>query len=152
MQVLWFRCLVWTAAASLSLAMLAVNYGFEAAGSVPDVETCGFLAGNTLSLLIVYPLVAALVAGRAVRFIASRFTDRLPELAGNGRIIGLLGSSFYFACGVTVAIGRFGANAVPPGIWCLIALYIALCAAGGWWAAVRALPRDDELAWRTGRG
>ncbi len=152
MHDLWFRCTGWLAAAILSLAMLAVNYGFEVAGSIPEVPTCGFLAGHSLGLLIVYPLIAALVAGRACQFIARRFPDRNHDLPATGRNIAFLGSMLYFACGVTMAIGRFGAQSVPFVIWALIVAYVFLCTTGGWYAGARALLREAELAWRTGKG
>ena len=62
-----FAGVIGMGSAALAASMVLVNFAFEAAGSVPDLEGCGFLAGSLSSLALIYPLLACLVAGRAAR-------------------------------------------------------------------------------------
>src|SRR5258708_24930283 len=93
-----FAGVVAVTAAALSLSMVLVNIAFEAAGSVPDLEGCGFLAGSLVSLAILYPVLAGLFGARAARRLARRGVE--PGVIDRaGAAVGALGSGFYFGLG-----------------------------------------------------
>ena len=145
-----FRGVACLGAAIVSLAFLAINVGFEAAGSVPDVETCGFLAGNSLALALLYPLAAALISLRATRSLVSRGRANRADTRRVGGFIGLVGAAIYLGAGVAGAFARSGPSAVPPGTWILIASYLALCAFGGLAGALRAAGPARDFALESG--
>lgn len=152
MNSLWFRGVAAAASALLALVMVAINIAFEAAGSVPDVEAFGFLAGHLAALLALYPLAAGVVAARAVRPLARRFPDAEEEVAHLGGRIGFAGAMLYFAVGILNAALRERLGAIPPTGWGLLALYTLLSAQGGRMGAVWMMGRARTVAWREGGG
>jgi hypothetical protein len=124
-----------TCAAALSVSMMLVNFAFEAAGSVPDLEGCGFLAGSLSSLALIYPLLAAFVAARAARPLVARGADG-DTVARAGAALGALGSGLYFGVGtLSVLRGSQGAS-VSPNLWVLAAGFVLACAWAGKLGAV----------------
>jgi len=136
---------------ALALAMQAANHGFEAAGSVPDIESCGFLAGSLGALAMVYPTLAALVAGRAVRALGRVLMPGIQEAASIGSVVGLAGACLYFGFGVLLMALR-GADAVlTPSLGILLGLDCLLCAAAGALGAAAAAARLQP-GWRDASG
>src|SRR5436189_2582559 len=99
MRAVWFRGFVLGAAASLALIMLFLNFAFEAAGSTPDAESCGFLAGNLLSLALLYPAAAAFVSFRFSRTLLRRVPQDGQAILRAGGAVGLIGALIYFILG-----------------------------------------------------
>lgn len=150
MRVIWFPGITLGAALLLALTMLGLNFAFEAAGSVPDIEGCGFLAGNLLSLLFLYPVAAGVVAGRAALLLVRRFPDAAEEILRVGGRIGFGGAALYFLGGILLAIFRSSASAFPPILWGLLACYTLLSMLGGRAGALLILDRSRVPAWRGG--
>ncbi len=152
MRSVWFRGVGLSACGMLALAMLLTNYGFEAAGSVPDLDGCGFLAGNLASLAMLYPLLAAAVAARALRLLARRYADDADRIVRCGGRIGAGGALLYFGSGVALTWMRSDAAPMTSVLWPVIGLYTLLCWAGGRLGAQRLVRIRPEFAWREGRG
>ena len=150
MRSIWFRGVAVTASITLAFAMLLINIAFEIAGSVPDVEGCGFLAGNLVALFALYPLAAGLIAARAAGLLARRFPDAEGEIVRLGSRIGFKGAALYFLIGIlNVALGsRFAA--ASPMMWGLLALYTLLAALAGRLGAALVVAKIRTLAWREG--
>jgi hypothetical protein len=119
--------------------MLLINFGFEAAGSVPDFEGYGFLAGSLGSLFILYPLAAALLTSRISRSLFQRYSYAPAEIARCGARIGLLGSMLYFAMGLGAADARN--QAAPGALWILLPLYVLSCSLAGRLGAMHGVER-----------
>lgn len=136
-------------AAALALSMVLVNVAFEVAGSVPDVEGCGFLAGNLISLALIYPLLAGAVGARIGRSLSRKDADR-DSILRSGAAATALGSILYFGAGcASVMRGPQGAI-VSPNLWALAALFVLVCAwAGKVGAAFRLTGRSLFLSRRT---
>lgn len=130
----------------LAVLMQLTNYGFEAAGSVPDLEGCGFLAGGLGTLATVYPLLAALTAARIVCRMGSMNSDERLHIVGAAA--GLIGSTLYFSIGFILALGRghYEALSLPVACWSLC--FVLLCCAGGCMGAIRARNGMRFLYWR----
>ena len=144
MRSFWFRCLGCIGALTLSLAMLAVNYAFEAAGSIPDFEACGFLAGSSFGLMIVYPLTAAVLSHWLTAVLLRAFPERRSSLPRLGRDAAFAGSTFYLALGMAVSVGRHGILSIPLQVFALSALYVMLAGMAGWLGALRTLSTKPE--------
>ena len=127
MRSIWQRGVIATAAVILAVCMLAINIGFELAGSVPDVEGCGFLAGNLLALLFLYPAAAALVAARATGFIAARSSADDEALLRCGGRIGGWGGGIYLALGLVGMLNAphsSGSLYAASAAWALVIGYL----------------------------
>jgi hypothetical protein len=117
-------------AAALALSMVLVNFAYEAAGSVPDIEGCGFLAGSLLSLALIYPSLAGVFGGRVARTLSRRSPSRAAS-ARAGAAVGALGSGIYFGVGsLSVLRGPHGAE-ITPNLWALAACFVLACAWAG---------------------
>lgn len=152
MRSLWFQGIVLLGAIALALAMLAVNSAFQAVGSLPDLESCDFLTGGTPLLLVLYPLVAGLVAARAARPLARRFPDEEERILSCGSRIGFGGAALYFIANLLLLAFRPHAETLPPLLCVLLVLFTLLTAGGGRLGAMLALSRMKALAWRGGEG
>ena len=131
----------------LAFLMQLINCLFEAAGSVPDLEGCGFLAGGLGTLAVAYPTLAGMTAYRASRGnLLPR--DRNISTPIWGGFIGAGGASLYFGAGFLLAFfrGHYGAISTPAVLWSMG--YVALCWAGGWAGAAYAQNTERPLAWR----
>jgi hypothetical protein len=148
------RAVTIAAALLFSATMLALNIGFEIAGSVPDVDGCGFLAGSLLALLLLYPLVAAFISARATDVLIRRGVFDEARLLRCGGRIGGWGAGTYFLLGI------YGVLATPhsPGVtfagWALGAFYtcasFAGARAGALWAVLRGVPDGHRTAPESG--
>jgi hypothetical protein len=116
-------------AALQALAMVVINLAFEAVGSVPDIEGCGFIAGTTSGLILLYPLASLLISGLAVRTLLprSQYEIAAPRF---GAKIGLGGAAFYLLTGTLLASTRF-ANGIPATLFVLIPIYLAITTVAG---------------------
>src|SRR5687767_14997029 len=94
-------------AAALALAglMQVVNCLFEAAGSVPDLEGCGYLAGGLLAHAALYPMLAALIGFHWTRRIRLRSLE-FDSAGVNSGLIGAVGAALYLGAGMTLALLR----------------------------------------------
>src|SRR5689334_5105596 len=119
-----------TASAALTLSMVLVNIAFEAAGSVPDMEGCGFLAGSLLSLALLYPLLAGVCAARAARTLMGRGADQ-DTVTRSGAAIGACGSGLYFGFGTLTVMRSSQGSFVSPNVWALAAVFVLACAWAG---------------------
>ena len=117
-------------AAALALSMVLVNIAFEAAGSVPDLDGCGFLAGSLAVLAFLYPLLAGVFGARLSRRLLDKVRDA-DVIARSGAAVGALGSGFYFGLGgISVMRSPHGA-AVSPNLWALATVFVLVCAWAG---------------------
>jgi hypothetical protein len=138
----------WSAA--LALSMVLVNFAFEAAGSVPDIEGCGFLAGSLLSLALIYPLMACAFGARLARILARK---RVPasSIVRAGAALGALGSGLYFGAGSFAVLTGPHGTAVSSNLWALDAGFVLACAlAGKLGASLRLMGSWMRLLGRTG--
>jgi hypothetical protein len=141
----WLRGATAAASGLLALVMLCINVGFEGAGSVPDIENCGFLAGSLTLLALLYPLAAGLVALRACGTLLRLAPAAFPFAPRLGGRIGALGSFLYLGPGLlAVATGPYGAS-LSPAAWLLVPVYVGLCAAAGRVGGVMAQSRAAAL-------
>jgi hypothetical protein len=146
MEQFWNRSITGLTIAVTALAMLAINSAFEAAGSIPDFENCGFLAGNLAALALLYPVITALIASKTVRltYIFDRTSDshRLLRLArGTG-----FGAALYFAAGLAFTVGSSG-RMVPIPVCLICVAYVLLSFVGGWVGAAMGARTTRRLAW-----
>jgi hypothetical protein len=88
-----------TGGSALALSMVLTNFAYDAAGSVPDIEGCGFLAGSLICLALIFPVLAAFIAGRAATALIRRGANS-DDAARAGGQIGGLGSGLYFGLGL----------------------------------------------------
>ena len=139
-------------AASLALAglMQVTNCLFEAAGSVPDLEGCGYLAGGLLAHAVFFPALAALIGFLWTRRISLRSQD-LDSAADCGRI-GALGATLYLSAGMALAVIRGQNEAIPPAVALWSLAYVTLCFGGGRLGAALARNYARSLAWRDAGG
>ena len=140
-------------AASLALAALMqlVNCLFEAVGSVPDLEGCGFLAGGLISHSIVFPMLAGLITFHWTR--RSRLRSNYSGSAAiHSGTIGAVGATLYLSAGMTLAVLRGQYEALSPAVVLWSLAYIALCFGGGRFGAAFARNYDRTLAWRDSGG
>jgi hypothetical protein len=121
--------------------MLAVNVGFELAGSVPDIAGCGFLAGSLLVLLLLYPALSAALSFRAIRFLIGRARLDEQKLLRVGGRIGGWGAFLYFGLGIADLVLAPHARGVSAGGWAAAAVYIGLSFLGGRLGALLAILR-----------
>ena len=126
--------------------MLAINVAFEVAGSVPDIDGCGFLAGSLAVLLLLYPAISATVASRAVRFLNSRARleeDRLLRMGGR---IGGFGAFLYFGLGFAEVLWAPHSRGISAGGWAAAAAFTSVSFLGGRLGALVAILRTARLA------
>jgi hypothetical protein len=145
------RAVTCSAAVLLSLAMLAVNLAFELAGSVPDIEGCGFVAGSLLVLLLLYPALSAALSSHAVRFliVRARFSEEALLRAG-GRI-GAWGALLYFALGFAEVLWAPHSRGVSSGGWAAAAIFTVASFLGGRLGALIAILRVARISSETAR-
>src|SRR5579862_327715 len=111
------------ASAALAVTMLMINIAFEVAGSVPDIDGCGFLAGPLVVLLVLYPLAAGMVGARAAERLLRRFPDARDEVVRMGCRVGIGGAALYFGLGLSGAQMSPHTGTLAPGMWPALALY-----------------------------
>ncbi|MGC8667476.1 MAG: hypothetical protein ACP5VE_05115 [Chthonomonadales bacterium] len=115
----------------VACSMLLINYAFEAAGSVPDLPMCGFMAGNIWALMGLYPAAAcALTCYGTVPALRRR---RVPEavVLRCAWTAAATGSFVYFA-GAAFLLGLQGRlEAAPAMAWLISAFCIPITALGG---------------------
>jgi hypothetical protein len=132
--------------------MVAVNVAFEAAGSVPDLNACGFLAGNLLALLALYPVAAGVVAARAARVLVRRFPEADEEIVRMGGRAGAIGAGAYFAGGLmTVFANGHGAD-VPISAWLLLPFYTFLSFVAGRFGASLTVEKGGQAVLQNTEG
>lgn len=144
MRKIWFLIAAAGGAGLLALAMLLVNIGFELAGSLPDIDACGFLAGDLAALGIFYPLCAALIAMRIAVGLRRRYPDCERAILRCGVRIGLGGSALYLGVGLAAALAAPHGERIPIAAWYVVAIYSALivgAARGGAWLAIQRAPQ-----------
>jgi hypothetical protein len=128
---IWFRGVTLGAAALLAVVMLLINFAFEAAGSIPDFENCGFIAGSAVALFVLYPIAAGMIAYKAARALSQRFEAEESNILRCGKRIGLYGSGLYLFGGMcTVLAGPHGAS-ISPAVFLLLVAYTYLCRVAG---------------------
>ena len=111
--------------AALTVTMQAVNWFFEAVGSVPDIEDCGFLAGGLGILAVIYPGLSGLIGYQfSLRLSAPRDYTWVSSL------MGALGSAAYLVMGIGLALSReqYGAVSAESLTWSVV--YVLLSATG----------------------
>lgn len=151
MRHLWLRGVAVAWAALLALSMLVLNHAFEAAGSVPDVEGCGFVAGSLASLLLLYPLLAAIIARSAVVWAGCRWTLDPACAVRLGSFVALAGCGAYFGLGLLLT-SRGSQISTPSALIGWLALYVLLCVAAARWGALQGLRRVQQAALRADGG
>jgi hypothetical protein len=116
---------VLSGSAALTVLMQLANWFFEAVGSVPDIEGCGFLAGGLGILAVIYPGLAA-----AVTYGLSRSRPNPCESPIRCALAGVLGAGAYLIVGIVLAVSRehYGALSLPALAWA--AAYVALAGVG----------------------
>lgn len=131
------------AASALLVAccMLLINYGFEAAGSVPDFPACGFMAGSIWLLIMLYPAAAGVIAYYGTTPALRRARTPAASVCRSAWIASGSGAILYFAAAALLLAlqGRLGTT--PPIAWCVSALCSVISAAGGGAGALLALER-----------
>jgi hypothetical protein len=132
-------------AGSLVLALLLqfTNCLFEAAGSVPDLEGCGFLAGGLPILGVLYPLLSSVIA---FQFGRKAPAPAAYDRAWYGGLMGALGAFAYFGIGIGLAVLRGRQEAISSAALFWILAFVLLCYAGGGLGAACARFRRDGLA------
>lgn len=151
MRTVWFRGGAMAGAGLLAVVMLLINYAFEAAGSVPDLEGCGFLAGSLASLAVLYPLAAAAVAGWTLRPLARRFAIDPSRVVRYGGRIGAAGALTYFVAGLGLAGGR-SSSPLSLAVWPAMGAFTLLCWMGGRLGAFRVLRAEAAVSLQEGGG
>ena len=122
-RTFWFRGMLVAASAALALTLLVINVAFEVAGSVPDIDGCGFLAGPLLVLFLLYPLVSMLIGMRAAQRLIRRFPEASDEVVRVCGCAGLAGAAVYFGLGLIGALTRPYGGPVALSAWPVVALY-----------------------------
>ena len=130
MRSFWLGCLTASASLAVAATLLAINSAFEVAGSIPDVEQCGFLAGNLGSLLFIYPIACVLIGRKAAGFGMSRWPDESEEIIRGLTFAGWVGGSLYFGAGVSRIAARTPVWELPAVVWIAMGAYVALCGLG----------------------
>jgi hypothetical protein len=140
------RAVTFFSAILVSLTMLAVNLAFELAGSVPDIDGCGFLAGSLVVLLLLYPVISATIASRAARFVMSRTQmgeDRLLRFGGR---VGGFGAFLYFGLGFAEVLWASHSRGISASGWAAAAVFTGVSFLGGRLGALVAILRTTRLA------
>src|SRR5258706_16003788 len=101
-----FRLTLVLGAAALTIALFGLNLAFEVAGSIPDIEGCGFLAGSTPALMVLFPTVSWLIAYSINAAVQRYFSGILSRVCVCGTCMGCLGAATYFGIGVFLAYFR----------------------------------------------
>jgi len=128
--------------------MLGVNFAFELAGSVPDIDGCGFLAGNLVVLLVLYPLLAAAISSRATSVLIARTnTNNVVSLRAGARIGGS-GSALYFVLGALGVIAAPHTQGISTAGWIAAVVLTLACSLGGRLGAASAMLRSSRIAAR----
>jgi hypothetical protein len=140
------------AAVALAAAMVAINFGFEAAGSVPDLEACGFLAGNWIVLLGLYPVAAAVVAARVARLLVRRFPEADEDVVRMGGRAGAIGAGAYFGGGILTLLAAGHGTDVPILAWLLLPLYTFSCFLAGRLGASLTVEKRAHVALQNSEG
>jgi hypothetical protein len=128
---IWFRGVTLGAAALLAGVMLLINFAFEAAGSIPDFENCGFIAGSAVVLFALYPTAAGLIAYKAARILSHRFANQENKILRIGKRIGFYGSGFYLFAGMCTVLAGPRSVSVTPAVFLLLVAYTYLCRVAG---------------------
>src|SRR5258708_10171221 len=106
-----FRLTIIAGATALTIALFGLNLAFEAAGSIPDIEGCGFLAGSIPALMVLFPAVSWLIA-YSMNSAAQRYLiGKLTGVRVCGTCIGFLGAAAYFGLGLLLSY--FSPNGGP---------------------------------------
>ena len=144
------RASILIGASVMVVALLGLNMAFEVAGSIPDIEGCGFLAGSIPALLILFPGIAASLVYSINRFLHRRYTI-VPCSLSLGFFTACLGGCVYLGCGLILsALNPSGTiQIVGIGICVLLAV---LCGLGGYLGAMRSEMIAASPAWRHGKG
>ncbi len=130
----------------LALGMLLTNLFFEAIGSVSDFENCGFLAGNILAILIIFPSITFLIAHRtAVRISQRHYEEVLNPWIG--KTVGLAGSLIYFLPGMGNLFAEGRVRSLSFELVATIVGLTVICTGFGHFGQLSALRkmRDNEL-------
>jgi hypothetical protein len=151
-RLFWFRGVTAAAAAVLAVSMVALNVAFETAGSISDLGPCGFLAGNLLALLALYPIAAAVVTGRAARVLARRFPEADEEIVRMGGRAGTLGAVAYFAGGLMTLLTTGRASETPLTVAFVLPLYTFLCYLAGRFGASLTVEKSAHIALQSSEG
>ena len=111
-----------------ALLMQIMNCLFEAAGSVPDLEGCGFLAGGLGILAVAYPALSFLVAYKVTR---RRLNLWEQAHTRDGGLTGAFGAALYLGLGISLAVVRGHGEAISwvSALWSLA--FVILSYAGG---------------------
>jgi hypothetical protein len=144
----WIRACVAAGATALAILLLGINQAFEAAGSIPDIEGCGFLAGSIPALALLYPVAAGIIARSLSRRLHKRFPMRILRTRLFGAITGLCGACIYLGLGLLLSFTRPVSSPISPEALVISVFLMLLCAAGGYIGARRSALITSELAWR----
>jgi hypothetical protein len=140
-------CIELLASVAIAVAMLFVNCAFEAAGSIPDYNNCGFLAGNLVALSIIFPILCALVVSRTVRYRAGcEPASEITRIRRSARAAGC-GAALYFAGGIVFS-AAFAGGLPPLPVWLICGAYIGLGWIGGWIGATMGTRALRRMIWR----
>ena len=129
----------------VALLMQTTNCVFEAAGSVPDLEGCGFFAGGLGLLAIIYPTLSALVAHQFGRRPVNLWNGNNPSVGG---IMGGLGASIYLGIGIALALFRGHSEVLSPIVAVYLLAFAALSFAGGFAVALISEFQAKSFAFR----
>ena len=117
--------------AAVVLLMQLANSGLEAAGSVPDLEGCAFLAGSLPALAVIYFAISVLTGYRLSRFLVLRCEQGIRYSTASCAV----GAAVYLLNGILVTMSREGAH-VAASVWSWALTYLFFCIAGGRLGAV----------------
>jgi len=144
------RVCITIGAFALALALFGLNIAFEVAGSIPDIEGCGFLAGSVPALLLLFPALSALLTYHMNRALHRHFGGVRRSLA-LGFYAAYLGAGVYLGGGLLLSSLRPSGVIHIEGIGVSLLLAI-LCGVGGCLGALRGEIVTGQFAWRIGKG
>src|SRR5260221_14459581 len=132
-----FRLTLIAGAAALTIALFGLNLAFEVAGSIPDIEGCGFLAGSIPALMLLFPAVSWFIAYSLNAAVQRHLRGKLTRERVCGTCMGILGASTYFGIALILSFSRPNGSPVHVEAVFVSAVLILLCAIGGYAGAIR---------------
>ncbi len=146
-----FRLTLFAGAAALTFALFVLNLAFEAAGSIPDIEGCGYLAGSIPALMVLFPAVSWFITYSTNAVVQRRLNANLPRVRVCGTCMGILGAMAYVGMGVFLSYSWPNSSPVHVESIFVSGVLIVLCAIGGYGGARRNEQVTASIAWRAGK-